>query len=143
MNLLEMSIPAVLLYSLTAAAVSIYLPFGVVAYARAQGGMEYLKTPRAMLDKLPDYAKRATWAHQNSFEAFSLYTAAALMAYVSGVSSSWAIGAAIAFPIARAFYSLFYILDIPIGRSLMFGIGSASSLTLIILSLRAVSQVTL
>uniref|UniRef100_A0ACD5H300 MAPEG family protein n=1 Tax=Desertifilum tharense IPPAS B-1220 TaxID=1781255 RepID=A0ACD5H300_9CYAN len=43
---------------------------------------------------------------------------------MSGVSSSWVIGAAIAFPIARAFYSVFYILDIPIGRSLMFGIGS-------------------
>jgi len=140
MNLLEMSVSAVLLYSIAIAAVLIYVPFGVVAYARAKGGMEYLQAPRAMVDKLPDYAKRATWAHQNSLEAFSIYTAAALMAYVTGVSSSWAMGAAIAFMVARLFYSVFYILNIPIARSLMFGIGSISSLTLIVLSLRAVSQ---
>jgi len=33
-----------------------------------------------MFDKLPPYAQRATWAHQNSFEAFIMILAAALMA---------------------------------------------------------------
>jgi uncharacterized MAPEG superfamily protein len=70
-------------------------------------------------------AQRATWAHQNSFEAFMIFAAAALMAYVTGQNSSLATGAAIAFVIARSLYSVFYILNIPVGRSLMFGIGSA------------------
>ena len=60
----------IFLYSIAAAAVLIYLPFLVVAYARARIGYEMFSTPRAMFEKLPPYAQRATWAHQNTFEAF-------------------------------------------------------------------------
>jgi uncharacterized MAPEG superfamily protein len=88
-----------------------------------------------MFDKLPDYAKRATWAHQNGFETFMIYSAAALMAYVTGVSSPWATNCAIAFVIVRLLFSLFYITNIPIARSLMFGIGSLCTYTLFGLSL--------
>ncbi|MEH2375391.1 MAPEG family protein [Nostoc sp.] len=125
----------IFLYSIAAAAVLIYVPFLVVAYARVRMGYETFSTPRAMLDKLPPYAQRATWAHQNTFEAFMIFAAAALMAYVTGVNSSTAIGAAIAFVVARLLYSIFYILNIPLLRSLMFGIGTISSATLILLSI--------
>ena len=124
----------ILLYCIVAAAALIYLPFLVVASGRIQVGYD-LSAPRAMFDKLPPYAQRATWAHQNSFEAFMIFTAAALMAYVTGQNSSLAVGAAIAFLIARSLYSVFYILDIPLARSLMFAIGSACSGTLFVLSL--------
>ncbi|WP_373526494.1 MAPEG family protein [Nostoc sp.] len=125
----------IFLYSIAAAAVLIYVPFFVVAYARVRIGYEMFSTPRAMLDKLPPYAQRATWAHQNTFEAFMIFAAAALMAYVTGVNSSTAMVAAIAFVVARLLYSIFYILNIPLLRSLMFGIGSVSSATLIFLSI--------
>jgi uncharacterized MAPEG superfamily protein len=124
----------ILLYCIVAAAALIYLPFLVVASGRVQVGYD-LSAPRTMFDKLPPYAQRATWAHQNSFEAFMIFTAAALMAYVTGQNSSLAVGSAIAFVIARTLYSVFYILDIPLARSLMFAIGSACSATLFILSL--------
>jgi uncharacterized MAPEG superfamily protein len=124
----------ILLYCIVAAAALIYLPFLIVASGRVQVGYD-LSAPRAMFDKLPPYAQRATWAHQNSFEAFMIFTAAALMAYVTGQNSSLAVGAAIAFVIARSLYSVFYILDIPLARSLMFAIGSACSGTLFVLSL--------
>ncbi|NMG10751.1 MAPEG family protein [Brasilonema sp. UFV-L1] len=124
----------IFLYSIAAAALLIYLPFLVVAYARARVGYD-ISAPRAMFDKLPPYAQRATWAHQNSFEAFMIFAAAALMAYVTGVSSPLAVGAVTAFVIARLLYSTFYILNIPVLRSLMFGIGSLGSATLIILSI--------
>jgi uncharacterized MAPEG superfamily protein len=88
-----------------------------------------------MFDQLPDYAKRATWAHQNGFETFMIYSAAALMAYVTGVSSSLAANCAIAFVILRLLFSLFYITNIPIARSLMFGLGSLCTYTLFGLSL--------
>jgi uncharacterized MAPEG superfamily protein len=88
-----------------------------------------------MFDKLPPYAQRATWAHKNSFEGFMVFAAAALMAYVTGVSSIEAVTAAIAFNIARLLYSIFYITNIPLLRSLMFGIASFSSGTLFYLSL--------
>jgi len=125
---------AILLYCIAAAAALIYLPFLVVGYARVSVGYD-VSAPRAMLDKLPLYGKRATWAHQNSFEAFTIFAPAALMAYVTGQNSSLAIGCAIAFVVARFFYSIFYIANIPLARSLMFGIGSLCSATLFVLSI--------
>jgi uncharacterized MAPEG superfamily protein len=125
---------AILLYCIAAAAVLIYLPFLVVAYGRVSVGYD-ISAPRAMFDKLPDYAQRATWAHQNAFEAFTIFAPAALMAYVTGQNSSLAIGVAIAFIIARFLYSLFYIFNIPLARSLMFAIGSLCSATLFVLSI--------
>jgi uncharacterized MAPEG superfamily protein len=124
----------IFLYSIAAAAVLIYLPFLVVAYERFRMGYDS-SAPRAMFDKLPPYAQRATWAHQNSLEAFMIFAAAALMAYVTGVNSSYSAYAAIAFIVARLLYSIFYILNIPLMRSLMFAIGSLSSGTLIVLSI--------
>lgn len=134
MSSLQLPGSAIFLYSIAAAAVLIYLPYLLVAYARALVGYD-LSAPRAMFDKLPAYAQRATWAHENSFEAFMIFAAAALMAYVTGVNSPMAANAAIAFVSARLLYSIFYILNIPLLRSLMFGIGSFGSGTLIYLSI--------
>ena len=131
---MNLSVSAILLYSIVAAAISVYLPFLLVAYARAKVGYD-TSAPRAMFDQLPDYAKRATWAHQNGFETFMIYSAAALMAYVTGVSSSLAATCAIAFVILRLLFSLFYITNVPIVRSLMFGLGSLCTYTLFGLSL--------
>lgn len=50
----------ILLYCVAAGVVLIYLPFLVVGYARLSVGYD-MGAPRAMFDKLPDYAKRATW----------------------------------------------------------------------------------
>jgi uncharacterized MAPEG superfamily protein len=133
-SLLKMPMQAIFLYAIAAAIVLIYAPFLVVGYARARVGYD-TSAPRAMFDKLPPYAQRATWAHQNSFETFMVFAAAALMAYVTGVDSTLATYAAIAFVVARLFYSVFYILDVPILRSLSFAIGSLGSGTLIVLSI--------
>ncbi|MBW4562517.1 MAG: MAPEG family protein [Mojavia pulchra JT2-VF2] len=139
MTLLQPPVSAVFLYSIAAAAVLIYLPFLLVGYARVRVGYD-MSAPRAMFDKLPPYAQRASWAHQNSFETFIVFTAAALMAYVTGVNSSTAAVAAIAFVVARLLYSIFYILNIPPLRSLMFAISSLSSGTLMALSIIQVNS---
>lgn len=135
---LPLSVSALLLYSIAAAAFSVYVPFLVVAYGRLQVGYD-TRSPRALFDKLPPYAQRATWAHQNSFESFMLFAAAALMAYVTQQDSLLAAGAAIAYLVARLLFSLFYILNIPVARSLMFGIGTLCIATLMGLSLVSVS----
>lgn len=122
------------LYAIAAAAVLVYLPFLVVAYERVRVGFN-IAAPRTMFDKLPPYAQRATWAHQNSFEALIIFAPAALMAYVTGVNSSLAVGSAIAFVVARLLYSVFYISNVPLARSLMFGIGNLCSGILIVLSI--------
>lgn len=134
MNLPQLPASAILLYCIIAAAILIYLPFLVVSYARIQVGLD-LAAPRAMFDKLPPYAQRATWAHQNSFETFMVFAAAALMAYVTGQNSNIAAVSAITFVVSRLLYSIFYILDVPLARSLMFVIGGICSGTLMILSI--------
>ena len=135
---MNLSVNASLLYGIVGAVILTYFPYLFVATARFQVGYD-MSAPRAMLDKLPPYAQRATWAHQNCFEALIIFTVAALMAYVTGVESDWAKLSAIAFIASRFFFSLFYIVDIPALRSLMFGIGSASSFTLFALSLKTLS----
>lgn len=134
--MLNLSVSAILLYSIAGAAVLIYFPYLLVAYARFQVGMD-LSAPRAMFDKLPAYGQRATWAHQNSFETFLVYLAAALLAYLTKADSSLVAGCAIAYPVSRLFFSIFYIVNIPLARSLMFGVGSFCTAALFVASLKA------
>ena len=110
---MNLSVSLILLYSIVGAVILTYAPFLVVAWGRLQLGYNQ-SAPRAMFDKLPAYAQRATWAHQNSFEALTIYGLAALMAYITGVTSDWAKIAAIAFIIVRLLYSVFYILNVPL-----------------------------
>ncbi|MDX2229389.1 MAG: MAPEG family protein [Leptolyngbyaceae cyanobacterium bins.349] len=132
--------PVVLLYSIAIAAVLIYLPFLLVAYGRLQIGLEALEKPRALVDKLPGFAQRANAAHQNAFETFIVFSVAALMGYVTGLASTSAAWAAIAFVVARLLYPIFYIANIPLARSLMFGIGTISTATLFVQSLMQVTR---
>lgn len=135
---MQLPVSTILLDSIAAAAALVYVPYLVVAYGRLQVGYD-LKAPRAMFDKLPAYAQRATWAHQNSFETFVVFAAAALMAYATGQNSDEAGWAALIFVITRLLFSVFYILNVPLARSLMFGIGSFCTGTLFVLSLITVN----
>lgn len=135
---MQLSTHALLLYAIAAAAVLVYLPFLLVGYGRLQAGYD-ISAPRAMFDKLPSYAQRATWAHQNSFESFGLFAVAALMAYVTQLDSASAAYASIAYLSARLLYSVFYILNLPLLRSLMFAVGSVAIGSLILQSLAQVA----
>jgi uncharacterized MAPEG superfamily protein len=134
MTFANFSTSTILLGSIAVAAALVYFPYLIVAITRFQVGFD-LSAPRATFDKLPDYGKRASWAHQNSWEAFMLYSAAALMAYSTNQDSPTVINCAIAFTFSRFFYSIFYIINIPLGRSLMFGIGSVAIFTLMSMSI--------
>jgi len=96
--------------------------------------MDY-SAPRAMFDKLPAYAQRATWAHQNSFEVFSLFAASALMVLVSGKSSESTTVLILGFLAARLAFSFFYIINVPILRSLMWAVSMVVIASLIKASL--------
>ena len=143
---MNLSVSAVLIYSLIGAFFLVYLPYGVVGYARVKlasqmaDRLEMFRRPRAMVEILPDYAKRANWAHQNAFEALAVYSVACLSALVTGVDSPWAKIAAIAFLGARTLYPLFYILNIPVLRSLMFAVGNVANIILFSLSVIAVQN---
>lgn len=110
------------LYCLVAAAVLIYVPFMVVALARLQVGYDF-SAPRAMLTKLPAYAQRAAWAHENSFESFTIFAAAVLMVFATGKSGELATSLSVGFLAFRVAYSISYIANVPILRSLSWGGG--------------------
>jgi len=131
-------VSVILLDCIAAAAALVYAPFLVVALARLQLGYDQA-APRAMFERLPAYAQRATWAHQNSFETFMLFSAAALIAFLTGVDSEAAGWAAIAFTLARVVFSVFYFLNVARGRSLMFAISSSCTVSLFYFSLIAVN----
>ncbi|MFH7244400.1 MAG: MAPEG family protein [Spirulina sp.] len=128
--------PGFLLLSIALAAVLVYVPFFAVGYARFKVGYDQ-SAPRAMLAKLPPYAQRATWAHENAFESMILFTPAALMAYITQQQSTVALGAAVVYLVARALYPVFYIANVPALRSLMFGLANLGTITLYVLSCRS------
>jgi uncharacterized MAPEG superfamily protein len=88
-----------------------------------------------MIDRVPPYARRATWAHENSFEAFALFASAALMAYITGLDGPAATTAAVCHPISRFLFQVFYIADRPRPRGVMYVTALLCSATLIVLSL--------
>lgn len=137
--MVNLSVPWVLAVSLLVASFLIYFPYAVVAYGRFQAGFD-IAAPRALFDKLSPMAQRATWAHQNSFETYMPFCAAVLVALYAGVTSSSAAIAGIAFCVGRFFYSICYIFNFPLGRSLMFGVGTAATITIF---LEAINQLPL
>ncbi|MCH9055620.1 MAPEG family protein [Synechococcus sp. PCC 6716] len=124
--------------SLVAATVLIYFPYIFVVIGRVQAGFD-VAAPRALFDKLPPFAQRAVWAHENSFETFMPFAAAVLLTLLTHVETQTVAIASVSFVVARFLYSIFYIANIPIGRSLMFGVGTAATLTLFLQSLAALS----
>ena len=129
----NLSMHTLLLGAIAIEAFLVYLPFLAVGYARVANDYD-MGAPRAMFDKFPDWAKRATWAHQNSWEAFAIFTAAALMAYVSGLDTDTARVQVIAHVVARLLFSVFYIANIPLLRSMMFAVGSVAAFSLMFAS---------
>ena len=97
------------------------IPLGA-ARSKADFTMNDMKAPRAMFDRLPAWGKRASWAHQNSFEAFSLHAPAALLALIAvlqtGELQGLAIPAALLQPLLRLAYLPAYIANIPALRGL-------------------------
>ncbi len=129
----NVSMKTLLLGSIAVEAFLVYLPFVAVALARVTNDYD-IAAPRAMIDKLPDWAKRANWAHQNAWEAFAIFTAAALMAYVSGLDNDTARLQVMAHVGARVLFPVFYIANIPLLRSLMFAVGSVCAFSLMFAS---------
>ena len=62
-----------------------------------------------MFERLPAWGRRASWAHQNCFEAFTLHAPACLLALVAGVSAPIAMAAAWLHPLLRLLYIGAYV----------------------------------
>lgn len=97
------------------------VPLGA-ARSQADFTMADMGAPRAMFERLPAWGKRASWAHQNSFEAFSLHAPAALLALVAalqiGTLPGLAAAAAFLQPALRLVYIAAYVGNVPPLRGL-------------------------
>eukprot|EP00741_Cyanophora_paradoxa_P006948 tig00001065_g6722.t1 len=119
------------LYAMAIASALVYFPFLFTALARvfAPGGYD-LSAPRAMFSRLPGWAQRATWAHQNAMECLPPFLAAATIAYIQGDHSAVANWCASMYCFARALYPVFYMNDSPVLRSAAFALGQYCTIVL-------------
>ena len=93
------------------------VPLGA-ARSQADFQLSDLAAPRAMADRLPEWGKRANWAHLNSFEAFTLFAPAALLCLITQVHNPIATAAAWIYPGLRLAYIAAYVANLPPLRSL-------------------------
>jgi uncharacterized MAPEG superfamily protein len=91
--------------------------------SRAQFTLDDLAAPRAMFERLPAWGKRASWAHQNCFEAFTLHAPACLLCLISGPTNGVAIAAAWLHPLLRVVYIGAYVGNVPPLRGLCWASG--------------------
>jgi uncharacterized MAPEG superfamily protein len=124
---------------------SLLLTAGVVVFstvplgaARSQADFQMadLAAPRAMFERLPAWGKRAAWAHQNCFEAFTLHAPAALLCLLAGPASPVAAAAAWLHPALRLAYIGAYVGNVPPLRGLCWAGGLTCSGILYVAGLR-------
>ncbi|MBZ9785467.1 MAPEG family protein [Pseudomonas sp. REP124] len=98
---------------------------------KEQGGYDN-HLPRQQQGQLTGFGARAVAAHQNSIEAFILFSVGVLMAHTTQ-TAGWLIDLiAIVFVIARVIYLLCYWKDLAWQRSLVWLVGLVCSLLLMI-----------
>ena len=111
---------APLAWSLVLAAgvlVASIVPLGA-ARSQANFTMADIAAPRAMFERLPAWGQRASWAHQNCFEAFVLHAPAVLLCLLVGATAPWTAAVALAHPLLRLVYIGAYVVNKPLLRSL-------------------------
>ena len=115
---------------------SLVLSFGALLFsivllyvARFSARLEFkdLGSLRSMFDRFPAWGKRASWAQQNSFEAFTIHAPAALLAVVAVLSGQAlpVISVVVAWvhPVLRVAYIFAYLFNVPIARSMAWFLG--------------------
>ena len=76
-------------WSVVLAFATVVISIALLYLARFSAKLEVkdLADLRSMFDRFPAWGKRASWAQQNSFEAFSLHAPAALLAAIAALNN--------------------------------------------------------
>ncbi|MGI4813548.1 MAG: MAPEG family protein [Janthinobacterium lividum] len=98
------------------------LPFPWVALAKADKRFNN-NSPRPWLAKLEGWRARALAAHQNSWEALGLFTAALVVAWHTGAPDGRVNQLAVAFVVTRILHGILYLANWAPLRSLVWFIG--------------------
>ena len=120
--------------------ISILLPMlskGPVGYAQNKLGRYDNKNPRSQQGTLTGFGARALAAHQNAFEALIMFAPAVLLAIATKNTGNMIEQLAIAHIIARLCYQLLYLFNWSTLRSIVWFVGLAANLAIIIQCLPA------
>lgn len=90
---------------------AMFIPLFLTGYAKVGSGKYDNRNPRDFLAKLEGKYRRANNAQLNAYEAFPPFAAGVLVAYVSGAPQAQADILAVMFIFFRILYSIFYVLD--------------------------------
>lgn len=105
-----------------------------MAMARLPGGYDN-RQPRAQQARLEGFGARALAAHQNMIEAFPIFAAGLLAALWAGADGPWTSLLALVFVAARVVYTICYLTDVHVLRSLSWGVGFFASIGLMVLAM--------
>ncbi|OEC36748.1 Uncharacterized conserved protein, MAPEG superfamily [Pseudomonas cuatrocienegasensis] len=107
--------------------IAIVLPYLSTVTAKAVGGgfsPRHNHDPRALLDNLEGLGRRANNAQLNGFEITPAFAAAVIIAHLAGGAAQGVLDQlAIAFVISRVLYTLCYLADWAMLRSLVWFVG--------------------
>ena len=109
------------------------LPYVWVGAAKSAPGYNNA-APRAFLDTLSDWRRRATWAQLNAFEAFPPFAAGVIIAHQLNAPQAWIDLLALGFIGLRLVHGIAYIGDWPTPRSLAWVGGIACVVTLFVIA---------
>jgi len=101
--------------------------------AKAKSGYDN-RTPREQLAQAEGYRKRANWAQFNAFEAFPPFAAAVIIAQLQLANQNTIDTLAIAFITFRMLHAVFYVLDKPTLRSIVWALGFACVIALFVIA---------
>jgi hypothetical protein len=91
------------------------------------------RTPRAQQAQLSGLGLRAKAAHENTFEALTMFAPAVFIAHLGHGDLAWSSRLAIAFVIARAAYIACYLGDVATLRSAVWTVGILATAGLYVL----------
>ena len=114
--------------------VAAILPYPIVILAKSKRGSYDNRAPREYLAQLEGFRKRANWAQLNAFEAFPPFAAAVIIAHLQQVSQATIDMLALSFIAMRVLHAVFYVLDKPSLRSLVWFVGFACVIALFVLA---------
>lgn len=112
--------------------------FAAVPARQRQLGRIDNKHPRAQQAQLTGFGARAIGAHKNAFEAIAVFAPAVIVAHLAEADPAWSSRLAQIFVSARLLHGIFYLLDLDVLRSLIFGVALACDIGLFVLAAQAV-----
>lgn len=133
---MSVDVPLLALLAMIGLVLLTKIPVAVAMHRTGPRGYDN-RTPRRQQAALTGWGARALAAHQNTFEALVIFTAAIVVMYSAGGPKDLAKAAtlAVVHTVARILYPVFYIADVHIVRSLVWAVAFGSALWLAMLSL--------